>query len=77
MWYTCCLNTPREWLGIVGGAVALFVCLYCFYFALHLMRNSSKVMAGCATGSLFENEVRSTKNNKTRARVKNTLPVLW
>jgi hypothetical protein len=61
MWFTCCLHTPREWLGLAGGTVALLACLYAFYFALHLMRNSSKVMAGCATGSLFENEVRKQK----------------
>jgi hypothetical protein len=73
MWYTCCLHTPREWLAMAGGTVALFACLYVFYFALHLMRNSSKVMAGCATGSLFESEVRERKN-KGRALDREGIP---
>jgi hypothetical protein len=54
---SCCFHTQSEWINITGGVFVLLVCLYFVLFGLQLMGSASKVMAGCASGELFGNDV--------------------
>jgi hypothetical protein len=54
---SCCFHTQSEWINTAGGVFALLLCLYFFLFGLQLMGSASKVMAGCASGELFGNDV--------------------
>jgi hypothetical protein len=58
IWQSCCLHNQSEWIHMTGGVLALMFCLYFLLFGMQLMGSASKVMAGCASGELFGNDVR-------------------
>jgi hypothetical protein len=59
IWQSCCLHNQSEWTHIAGGVFAMMFCLYFLLFGMQLMGSASKVMAGCASGELFGNDVRT------------------
>jgi hypothetical protein len=57
IWHSCCLHSKSEWTHIAGAVFAMMFCLYFLLFGMQLMGSASKVMAGCASGELFGNDV--------------------
>ena len=53
----CCVKSPEDWLRSLGSLLGFFFFLYFFLVGLEFLGNGSKVMAGCAAGELFGDDV--------------------
>jgi solute carrier family 34 (sodium-dependent phosphate cotransporter) len=53
----CCVKTPKEWLMSLVGFVSILFFMYFFLVGLDFIGTGAKVMAGCAAGSLFPEEI--------------------
>jgi sodium-dependent phosphate cotransporter len=51
---SCCVHSPKEWMGVSLAVILIFVCLYCFGLGLDFLGNGAKVMTSCSAGELFD-----------------------
>jgi solute carrier family 34 (sodium-dependent phosphate cotransporter) len=53
IYQSCCIHSAEEWGQILLSLLGVAFFLYFFLFALELMGSSAKVLTGCKTGALF------------------------